>query len=409
MPRAPNPDPEAIERSVIAKAKPGKSVHVGDTPSLYIKMSRKKGNLSWIYRHINPDTGNMTTKSLGPYPEVSLEVAKNGAAYARKIIKVDKKNPFDPVVDTTEGRTTYGEVARAWIDNQKEKFKKPKQRKAVENLLLVYCKDLLDKPILKINDQLIHDKLRPWWDGTPTKRGSPEQVLRALAMLTKVFARAKTKKLYFYENPALWEGVQENLFPPIPKSNEPPPAMHYDDVPEFFARLRQSEDWRAPSLMFLILNASRPEEVRGMPWSEAVDFETSRLWAIPGPRMKKGREHRVPLSNPAMEILKWQITYAGPNVSDFVFPGQRAKIQEEKAMRRLMQDMGIHDITPHRFRSSFRDWAGDMTDFSDEVIEACLAHHKKSKTEKTYRRLDAFEKRKKLMAMWAAYCCSRCG
>ena len=175
------------------------------------------------------------------------------------------------------------------------------------------------------------------------------------------------------------------------------------------ARLRQSEDWRAPSLMFLILNASRPEEVRGMPWSEAVDFETSRLWAIPGPRTKKGREHRVPLSNPAMEILKWQITYAGPNVSDFVFPGQRAKIQEEKAMRRLMQDMGIHDITPHRFRSSFRDWAGDMTDFSDEVIEACLAHHKKSKTEKTYRRLDAFEKRKKLMAMWAAYCCSRCG
>jgi integrase len=404
MARAPNPDPEEIERSIIAKAKPGKTVHVGDTQNLYIKMSPKKGNLSWIYRHINPDTGKMTTKSMGPYPEVSLEVAKNSAAYARKIIKVDKKNPFDPVVDTTEGRTTYGEVARAWIDNQKEKFKKPKPRRAVEILLLVYCKPLLDKPILKINAQQIHDTLRPWWDDSPTRRGSPWQVIRALALLTKVFARAKTLKRYFHENPALWEGVQQNLFPPIPESNESPPAMHYDDVPEFFAKLYQSADERAPSLMFLILTATRPEETRGMLWSEVVDFETKQLWTIPGSRMKKGREHRVPLSAPAIEILKRQ--RQKHHNSKFVFPasrGERDKPQEEKAMRRLMQKMGICDVTPHRFRSSFRDWAGDKTDFARETIEECLAHRIGSKTERAYRRLDAFEKRKKLMAKWAAY------
>jgi integrase len=401
MPRAPNP--ETIERNIVEKAKEHRwPVHVPDTPYLYLKASAKKRNLSWLCRFSRPDGSGVATKSLGPYPEVTLEMAKNRAMHARKIMKVDGLNPFDTDVDVTEGRTTYEQVALEWINNQK--FKSLKQRRNAEHLLCVYGERLLKKPIIKINPTVIHDALRPLWDG------SPGQVIRALAMITAVFARAKTKRLFFGENPASWEGVQENLFPPLPDYDDKHyPSMPYDQVPEFFAKLRQSDDKAAPALMLLILTTTRPDETRGMKWDEVPLLWTlppDRVWNIPAKRMKSKREHRVPLTDQAIEILK--IQRQRHHNSKFVFPGSHPHLDKpinEKAMRRVMSKLGVSldNATPHGFRSSFRAWCDMDNSFDFAAVEKCLAHTVGTKTVRAYARSDLLEKRRPIMDAWTAY------
>jgi integrase len=189
-------------------------------------------------------------------------MAKNRADQARLILQRDKKNSFKLEDDVTEGRTTFEQVAVEWIDSRK--FKNPKQRNSAERLLLIYPGDkLLKMQIIKIKPQNIYDALLSRWET------SPGQVRRSLAMMKKVFARAKVKRLYFGENPSLWEGVQEELFGPMPEPDDKHfAAMPYRRVREFIRGLRQLNSVAALALGFLVLTATRSGETRGMKWSE---------------------------------------------------------------------------------------------------------------------------------------------
>ncbi len=176
-------------------------------------------------------------------------------------------------------------------------------------------------------------------------------------------------------------------------------ALPYDKIGSFMVELREREGVAARALEFAILTASRTGEVLGAQWSE-IDFE-AKVWTVPAGRMKGGREHRIPLANPAMVVLKQM---AKLREGDHVFPGDRRAMLSNMALLMLLRRMGHGDLTAHGFRSTFRDWAAERTNFPNEVVEMALAHAISDKTEAAYRRGDLFEKRRKLMEAWAAYC-----
>ncbi len=176
--------------------------------------------------------------------------------------------------------------------------------------------------------------------------------------------------------------------------------MAFDDVPEFIGRLREREAMAALALEFLILTAARSGEVFGARWAE-FDLD-AKVWTIPAARMKAGREHRVPLSSRALAILG---TLAAARKGDFVFPGQRhGKPLSAMSLEMMLRRMKVEGVTVHGFRSAFRDWAGETTSFPREIAEAALAHVSGDATERAYRRGDALEKRRALMAAWANHC-----
>ena len=397
MPRA----PRFTDRTIVAEAKPGKRLFVRDCPGLYLYTSTgPKKRQRWIFRFSRPDKSGVTERSLGRYPSVTIEMAKNAVARARLMMERDKLDPWK--VDSDIGlQKTYGEVAKLWIESNKSSWNTAKQHRNTELLLLVHGASLLDMPILKIKPSHIHDALRPLWDRTPY------QVRRALAKMQSVFDYAKVNRWFFGDNSARWKGNLEHLFPRLPKAErEHYAAMPYEHVPKFIRALRQRQDRSvaAVALEFCILTATRSNETLGMRWSE-VDFE-NRIWTIPANRMKKGREHQVPLSDRAIEILKRRQEHKH---GDYVFFGyQRDKALDDKSMRLVLHKMGVK-ATTHGFRSSFRDWAGDETDYARETIEECLAHLVGNTTEQAYRRRTGLEKRCALMAQWADHCCSLCG
>jgi integrase len=176
--------------------------------------------------------------------------------------------------------------------------------------------------------------------------------------------------------------------------------MNYSDLPAFMSDLQTRQATAGPSLEFAILTAARSGEVLGARWEE---FDLDRaVWTVPATRMKAGREHRVPLSRRALKIVK--AMHEGRDGS-FVFPGQKPdKPLSAAALLMLLRRMKISDATVHGFRSTFRDWAAENTNFTNEVCEAALAHVIENKAEAAYRRSDLFDKRRKLMDAWAVYC-----
>jgi integrase len=176
--------------------------------------------------------------------------------------------------------------------------------------------------------------------------------------------------------------------------------MPYECVAAFVGELREREATAALALEFCILTAARSGEVLGLRRSE-IDFD-KKIWTVPASRMKAGREHRVPLSARTVTILK---TLAEAHTGDFIFAGQaRNKPLSNMAMDMMLRRMKREGVTVHGFRSSFRDWAGNVTSFPHEVTETALAHVIGNKSEQAYRRSDALDKRRKLMEAWSAYC-----
>jgi integrase len=176
--------------------------------------------------------------------------------------------------------------------------------------------------------------------------------------------------------------------------------MPYEGIAAFIGRIRQMDSLAAQALELCILTAARSGEILGMRWDE-VDLE-KKLWTVPADRMKAGREHRVPLSTRAVSILRGLHKVKS---GKFVFPGQvRNKPLSNMAMEMVLRRMELQSVTVHGFRSSFRDWAGNVTSFPREVVETALAHVIGDKAEQAYRRSDALDKRRKLMEAWAAFC-----
>jgi len=180
--------------------------------------------------------------------------------------------------------------------------------------------------------------------------------------------------------------------------------MPYADVPAFMQRLRERNSASARALEFVILTAARSGEARLATWDEIVDLDGKQpQWVLPAERMKKGKQHEVPLSKQAVALLK-----SMPRIGDYIFPGQvQGSSLSDMAMRELLKGMDGNGFVPHGFRSSFRDWAGDLGRFDREVIEHALAHQLPDATERAYRRGTAMPKRKVLMQAWADYCDGR--
>jgi integrase len=390
MPRA----PKFTDHHIRAEAKPGVPLFIRDTPNLYLLTSKgPKRKQRFILRFSRPD-GKVTTRSLGSYPHVTLEMAKNRAKHNLEMIKRDKVDPWK--IDGDIGpQKSYADVVKLWIDKEKPNWKTEKQHRNAELLLCVHSKALLDIPLIQIRPARIHDALIHLWDR------APNQVLKALVKITQVFDFAKSHGWYTAENPARWKEKQKHLFPKLLNAERHFNALDYDAVPAFMQKLRerQSRSVAAVALEVTILTACRSGEVLGMQWSE-IDFE-NRLWTIPATRMKTGRKHEVPLCLRVIELLKRQREHGlSPT---FVFSGYARKSLNEKAMRVVLRELG-YKVTVHGFRSSFRDWAGDCTDFAREHIEACLAHKVGNQVERAYRRGDALEKRRKIMDAWAKFC-----
>jgi integrase len=249
----------------------------------------------------------------------------------------------------------------------------------------------------EIDTTAVLEVLQPLWASVPETasrlRGRIETVLDA--------ARARGLIGQHEANPARWRGHLDKLLPKRQKlTRGHHAAMPFAEVPDFMGRLRERDAVAARALEFTILTAARSGEVLGARWEE-IDFERA-VWTVPATRMKGGREHRVPLSSRALAILK-RLDEA--RISEFVFPGQRqGKPLSGMAMEMILRRMNADGVTVHGFRSSFRDWCGEVSTFPREVAEAALAHVAGDATERAYRRGDALDKRRTLMEAWAQFC-----
>jgi integrase len=385
---------------------PGKLLFVWDTPGLYFALGagpRRKAR--WILRFSRPDKSGPTTRSLGPYPAVTLEMAKNRATHNRLMIQRDKVDPWK-VAAEDGSQKTFGDVVELWMRQfdslwkTKPEHRRKKREQEIKLLLLTHAKPLHDMKIINIKPKHISEALKPLWDRAQS------QGERTLAKIEAVFGFAKTSQWYFGDNPAIWKGTMENMLPRASRVERPHfPAMPYEMVPNFVHELRQRQDRSvgAVALEVAILTGGRTSEVLKMQWSE-LDLDHGKVWTIPGIRMKAGRTHQVPLVPRVIELLRRQLEQ-NPN-SEFVFTGySRSKPLNDKAMRDILFTI-YPGYSVHGFRTSFRDFMGDETDFARETTEECLSHRVGGATENAYRRRTAFEKRKAIMFTWESYCAS---
>jgi integrase len=365
----------------------------------------------WTYRYrLN---GRQTELGLGPYDEVTLDAAR--ALYAEKSALVLKK--IDPIADKRARRLakapeatsapTFGEIVDRYVESHRDEWRSSRHlhQWVATTGPGSYCEPIRRVPIDRLTTAVIHDLLEPIWKRAP-ETGSR---VRGRIEAAWGFAQARGHIASDCANPARWKGHLQRLLAKRPKTVHLA-AMPYAEVPAFMGRLAKRADGAAPALAFLILTAARTGEVRWMTWDE-VDLN-AKVWTVPKSKMKGKREHKVPLSGPAIEILRAQL--AGRRDGDlYCFPGHRpGKPTYDTALTTLIERMRATTridgkdvaITAHGFRSAFRDFAGDETDFSRDVAEAALAHLVGDKAEQAYRRGSAFDTRRRLMDAWARYC-----
>jgi integrase len=384
-------------RQVASVSAPGR---YGDGGGLYLVVTRGNdpdeggSTRKWVFRFVAQ--GRQRDMGLGPADDISLLEARELAANARAVVRSGR----DPIEDRRQARAdaiaipTFGELADQLIEGIEDGFKNAKHRAQWRMTLTTYAKPLRSKPVDHVTTQDVLNVLQPIW------QSKPETASRLRGRIERVLDAAKARGFRTGENPARWRGHLDAILPkPRKLARGHHKALPFDQAPGFGGRLRAEHGMAARALEFTILTAARAGETVGASGSE-INFETN-TWTIPAGRMKAGREHRVPLSARAVEILRGLPAFSG---EAFVFPGARkGRPLSIAALSRVLKRMGF-DCTVHGFRSSFRDWAGERTHFPREVAEAALAHVVGDETEQAYRRGDALEKRRSLMEAWAAFC-----
>jgi integrase len=363
-----------------------------DGGGLYLEI-RREGGKSWAFRYMID--GKARYLGLGPLHSVSLAEARVRAREARQVV-IDGRDPIDArraaraAVKAEQLRTvTFSEAVEQFLATAKiESFKNDKHRKQWRSTLQSVFPVIGSLPLQQIDTAIILSALLPIWKRTP-ETGS-----RLRGRTARVFDWAMPLGLFEGDNPAAWDRLKDHL-PAKPKVTHHA-AMPYADVPAFMARLRERQSISARALELTILTACRTQEVTDARWTE-IDLD-SATWVIPAARMKAKRDHRVVLSHRAIEILR-----AMPRAGDHVFINGGGKPISNMAMAELLKGLDANGFTVHGFRSSFSDWARDRTGYPRDVIEMALAHTIKDKSEAAYRRGDALDKRRRLMAEWAGY------
>jgi integrase len=379
-----------------ATAKPGRH---SDGEGLILAVS-KTGSRSWYLRfQLN---GKRRDMALGSMADVSLAEARTKAAEARKLVRAG----IDPIEHRKVEEAvipTFTSAAAQYIRSHRHGWSNRKHARQWVSTLKTYARPVIgSKPVDSITTDDIEAVLKPIWTS------KTETAKRLQGRIENILDWATAKKHRQGENPARWRGHLDHLLPAPSKVQrvEHHPAMPWQAVPALMVELRGSPSISSSALQFAILTACRTSEVIGAQWSE-VDI-ASAVWTIPGTRMKAGKEHRVPLTEPMLEILR-----ALPRIeaNPFVFPGARhGRPLSNMALLQLMRGMG-HGVNgdrsqavPHGFRSSFKDWAGETTPHAREVVEGALAHSNPNKVEAAYQRGTFFEKRRRLMSDWSSFC-----
>lgn len=383
-----------------------------DGDGLYLKVGRS-GGASWIFRY--KIAGKSRDMGLGGCPEVSLAKAREKAAEARKL----SKSGVDPLTRRDEElerqrlekeaerlaqdaaktkATPFKDVALDYIAAHRAGWKNAKHAQQWENTLATYAFKVIGAlPTQEVGVEHVLTILKPIWTV------KPETASRLRNRIELVLDAAKAKGLRDGENPARWRGHLDKLLPPRLKVRavKHHSAIPWIELPAFVATLEEAQDLSSKALRFTILTACRTSEVLDATWAE-IDL-VAEIWTIPASRMKAGKEHRVPLSQAALDLL-----IALPRVkgNNHLFPGARkGRPLSKMAMLMALRRMKRNDLTTHGFRSTFRDWASEVTHYPREVCEQALAHTVESAVEAAYRRGDLFRKRQMLMDHWSRYVC----
>jgi integrase len=382
--------------TVTAIIKPLEPGRYSDGDGLYLNVARG-GSKSWIFMWVRD--GKRREMGLGSFAlgvaPVSLADARRKADGMRAILA----SGGDPIAAMTATKkaevkvATFGEVADEFLTSMRDDWSNPKHAAQWKMTLTKYAKPIRSVPINAIEVDHVLTALKPHWQ----KR--PETASRLRARIERVLDHASARKLRSGENPARWRGHLQNLLPaPKKLTRGHHKALPYPDVPAFLQRLKAVEGLAARALEVTILCATRSGETLNATWSE-IDLQAA-IWTIPAVRMKAKRDHRIPLSRAALEVLN---ALYSQRMSDFVFPGRvPRKPASGMAMAMVLRRMKV-ECTVHGFRSSFRDFCGEETSFPREVAEQALAHVVGDETERAYRRGDVLEKRRQLMEAWAAY------
>jgi integrase len=336
----------------------------------------------------------------------SLAEARHKALECRRLL-LEGMDPIEARREHRRARAletarliTFDQCAEAYIASHEASWKNEKHRHQWRQSLGSYASPVIGRlPVQSIDTSLVLRVLEPIW---ATKAETASR-LRNRIELVLDWATAREHRTG--ENPARWRGHLDKLLPARSRVQkiQHHRALPLEEISTLMERLRAQEDMAPLALEFVILTACRTGEVLGARWSE-IDL-VSKMWTIPAVRMKAGREHRVPLSPRAVEIL--ETVQKNKNIhtdNDLVFHGRRpTKSLSSMSLLMVLRRMKI-DAVVHGFRSTFRDWAADRTVFPREVAETALAHVLRDKTEAAYRRGDFFEKRRKLMNAWADFC-----
>jgi len=399
-----------LSAAKVAKAGPGR---YGDGDGLYL-LVRPNGTRFWLFRYTPPGR-KMREIGLGragtEKNAVGLAEARDRAGTLYRLVKAGidplAKREADAAAakamaqDTAIRAVTFRQAAVDYIATHEAAWTNPKHRQQWTNTLEAYAfPHFGDVPVAAVETAHVLAALQPIWT---TK---PETATRLRGRIEVVLDAAKARGLRSGDNPAAWKGHLALTLPARAKvaKVQHHAALPWSEVGAFVNVLHRQKGMGALALRFAILTAARTGEVIGAAWGE---FDLAgAVWTIPAARMKAGREHRVPLSEPVLALLgdvaKLR-TSAAPDAP--VFPGAAAgKGLSNMAMLTLLRRMGRDDLTAHGFRSTFRDWAAETTGYPSEVVEMALAHAVGDKVEAAYRRGDLFDKRRRLMADWAAHC-----
>ncbi len=357
------------------------------------------GSRKWVLRYTL--NGKRREMGLGSYPDVGLADARAKASEYRQQASVSI-DPIEARRIELEAIPTFTSCAARFIRSHRHGWKNAKHARQWVSTLKTYARPVIGpKSVDVIETKDILEILSPIWT---TKT---ETAKRVQARMENILDFAAAHKYRDRANPARWRGHLDMLLakPSKVRTIKHHPAMPYTEVPAFMAELAKNGSVSALALRFLILTATRTGEVLKAQWSE-IDLENA-VWTIPHERMKTGREHRVPLTDTMLDDLKDLPRLDG---NPYLFPGARyGKPLSNMALLQLMRGMGYGvdgtrgDAVPHGFRSSFRDWSGEVSSFPRDVAEMALAHVIENKVEAAYRRGDLFEKRRMMMQAWTRY------
>lgn len=377
-----------------------------DGGGLYLQIS-PSGSRSWIFRYVL--AGRAREMGLGPLSLLSLAAARKDAATNRQLLKdrIDpiearKKTDHERLFKSATAGTTFRLAADAYIEDRKATWKNAKHAQQWTNTMKTYAYPLMgDTDVRDIDTEMIVRILQPIWmkkaETARRVRGRIKAVLDAEAVLGHRDG----------DNPARYVDHLDRVLPRTKRRQlvKHHPALPWEDMAAFVKKLETHPRRAARMLHLLILTAARTNEVQ---FAKVGEFDLkAKVWTIPGERMKGNMPHRIPLSDRAVELVREAIKKAK---WDYLFPGfKEGRPLSNMAMLKLLRIMGRKDITVHGFRSTFRDWVADCTDYPDSLAEQALAHTIPSTTEAAYRRRDMLDRRRPMMDDWARYCQGQTG